>query len=220
MLLAVVVLLLGSAPARAQFEGSQPAQVPQEDPESSRQREAIDAGDPPPRRPSSRAGSQKIYKFVLPDGRITYSDRPPEDDPDAQEVRLSPLQTYSPPPTPALDTASSRPKPDDAAGYEELEVTSPANDATLRDNGGSVSISIALKPGLHSGHSIDIVMDGKSIGSGNSTSVTLTNVDRGSHTVQAKVLDEAGKVVISSNSITFHLQRAAVRPAVTPRATP
>lgn len=177
-----------------------------------------DRPQPPPPRRSSGVGAQKIYKFVLPDGRITYSDKPPEEDPEAREVTLSPLQTYSPPPTPPLQRSA---KPEKKGHeYQSLEVTSPSNDATLRDNGGNVQISIALSPGLQPGHSIDISMDGKSIGSGNSTSVTLTNVDRGSHTVQAKVLDEDGKAVLSSNSVTFHLLRTAVRPSVSPRAGP
>lgn len=154
------------------------------------------------------AQAQKIYKWTLPDGRVVYSDKPPPAD-QAEEVTLEPLQTFSAPPPPPLEDTSAKKEPE-STGYEEFKVTSPDNDATIRDNGGNVRISLSLSPGLQSGHSIEVIMDGKAIGSGKSTSVTLTDVDRGTHTVQAAIQDSDGKEITRSNSVIFHLRRGGV----------
>lgn len=153
--------------------------------------------------------AQKIYKWTLPNGDIVYSDKPPPAD-QAEEVTLEPLQTFSAPPAPPLASSTPSNAASEPVGYEEFKVTSPSNDATIRDNGGNVQVSLSLTPGLQSGHSIEIMMDGQPIGSGGGTSVTLTDVDRGTHTVQATVKDAEGKVVSRSNSVIFHLRRGGV----------
>ena len=151
------------------------------------------------------AQAQKLYKYTLSDGKVVYSDRPPPAD-QVEEVILEPLQTFSLPPVKPLP-GSSPAKKDQPDGYEAFTLTSPSNDSTIRDNGGNVRVSVSLSPGLRDGHSIEVSMDGKSIGSGSSTSITLTEVDRGTHTVQAAVKDDGGKVIARSNSVVFHLKR-------------
>ena len=153
---------------------------------------------------SAQAG--KIVKYTLPDGRVIYSDKPPPEATSGEEVTVEPLQTFSAPPARPLESSSTKKEPE-PQGYEEFKVTSPTNDATIRDNGGNVRVSLSLTPGLQSGHSIEVIMDGKSIGSGKGTTVTLTEVDRGTHTVQATVKDADGKEVARSNSVIFHLKR-------------
>ena len=161
----------------------------------------------------------KIYKWVMPDGSIQYSDRPQEEG--AKEVDLPPLQTFSPPPTPARtpaagDDAQAR----DAQGYEVVKVVSPADGEVVRDNGGTVSVQLALEPALQAGHTVEILLDGKPIGSGRATSASVTGVDRGSHTVSAVIKDASGNTVASASGVTFHLKQASrllpARPAPTP----
>jgi hypothetical protein len=155
------------------------------------------------------AQAQKIYKWTLSNGDIVYSDKPPPAD-QAEEVTLEPLQTIKTAPVPSLEGSSAAREEPKEAGYEEFKVTSPSNDATIRDNGGNVRVSLSLSPGLQSGHRIEVMMDGQSIGSGSSTSLTLTEVDRGTHTVQAAIKDGDGKEVARSNSVIFHLKRGGV----------
>jgi len=42
------------------------------------------------------------------------------------------------------------------------------------------------------------------------TSVTLENVDRGSHTVQGQIIDVRGDVLMSSETISVHMHRQSV----------
>jgi hypothetical protein len=152
------------------------------------------------------AQAGKVYKYTLANGDVVYSDKPPPAD-QAEEVTLEPLQSFTVPPAPPLEDSTAPEREPEAVGYEEFKVTSPSNDQTIRDNGGNVHVSLSLTPGLQGGHSIDVMMDGQSIGSGSGTSVTLTEVDRGTHTVQAAIKDSEGKEIARSNSVIFHLKR-------------
>ena len=153
----------------------------------------------------------KIYKWVLSDGTVIYSDKP-QDGEGGEAVELSPLQTYSAPPSPTPAKPADEGDDESAEGYEQFVVSSPANESVLRDNGGSVSISLSIQPGLRSDHTVDIIMDGQVLGSGRSGSLTLTNVDRGSHTVSAAIKDASGQEVARARAITFHLKRSAASP--------
>ncbi len=152
-----------------------------------------------------------VYKWVQPDGSIIYSDHPPQDDaspanlPPVQEIKIAP-----PPPAPPEPETDNQTKQTEATGYTKLAITEPADDSTLRVNNGQVSVKLALDPPLHEGDSFSIMMDGKELGQGKSPALSLTNVDRGAHTLQAAVKDAQGKTVISSSTITFHLQRTSV----------
>ncbi|RKZ36711.1 MAG: penicillin-binding protein [Gammaproteobacteria bacterium] len=151
------------------------------------------------------AAGAAVYKQVLPDGRIVYTDRPAEG---AEEVKVGPIQTYSAPPVPADALKADGADPQAAPEYTEFAVTSPANDEVLRDNVGIVRISLQLAPGLKPGHKINIMMDGKTLGEGGkSTSLSLQNVDRGTHTVAAAVVDKSGKEIKRTEVVTFHLKR-------------
>ncbi len=148
----------------------------------------------------------KIYKWVMPDGSIRYSDKAP---PGGKELKLPPLQTYSAPPVPEA-VAKSEASTGGAVEYKIFEVQSPKDDEVIRNNAGTISIQLSLAPNLIPGHSVEIFMDGKSVGSGQGTRISLSNVDRGSHTIKASIKDESGKAVKETASVTFHLQRASV----------
>lgn len=147
----------------------------------------------------------QVYKRTLPDGTVQYSDRP---FPDSKEVKLAPLQTYESQGVPeSAENSSASSAPPEFPGYEDFKVASPAHDATIRDNGGSVGVSLSVSPGLQPGHTVEILMNGKVLGSGKSLSLTLTNVDRGTHRIEAVIKDADGKQVARAQGATFHLKR-------------
>lgn len=154
-----------------------------------------------------------VYKWVQPDGTVIYSDHPPQDD--VMPTDLPPVQQIkivAPPPSAAEPTPASRESNDaEAKGYTQLTIIEPANDSAVRANGGQVSVKLDLQPPLHEGDSMAIMLDGKEIGQGKSTLLNLTNVDRGSHTLQAAVKNAEGGTVISSSPITFHVLRTSIQ---------
>ncbi len=156
---------------------------------------------------SSAVQAQKVYKIIQPDGTVEFTDVPPPDVP-AQQIEVPPLnisKPLAPPPGSSSQSATGAP-----ASYSEFRITRPANGESIRDNAGTVNVDLSLQPKLRRGDKIDLYLDGQSIGGGKATGITLTDMDRGSHSIKAVVKNADGQVVARSNSVTFTLQRRSV----------
>ncbi len=147
--------------------------------------------------------AETVYKSVDENGNIIFTDKPSKD---AEEIKLQELQTIKNP-NPAKYTPRPE-QPKQEASYKTFLVSNPADGAGLRSNSGNVSISLSLQPPLRSGHKIIITMDGKEVSKGSTTSVSLQNLDRGSHNITASVIDGNGKQMISTSS-SFSILRAS-----------
>ena len=154
---------------------------------------------------ASPLASAKIYKSVLPDGSVTYSDKP---QPGAESVKLPPIQTYTPRPVPKAEDKVEQ-APADPKAYESVRITSPTANETIRDNGGTISVQVEVKPKLMPGHQLEVIVDGKVVGSGAATSLSISNLDRGSHSVSANIKDDKGRVVKSAGGVSFQLHRSS-----------
>ncbi len=151
----------------------------------------------------------KLYKCKDADGNTAYTDEPCLD---GKEIKLPPLHTY----TPAVATPSS---PETIGGvqvfkgYKSLSITEPKNDKAIISNTRAVTVSYQLKPALDTnrGHKYSIALDGKQLkAKGVTSQIKLQDVDRGSHTVQIFVLDRDSNILISSQTVTFHLRQSSV----------
>lgn len=150
------------------------------------------------------AANAAIYRWVDADGTVTYSDRP---QPGSEQLKLTPLQTFSPPPVPN-DTASVPKQTRQFKDYEEFAILAPRNGATFRNNGGNIDVQLELEPALRSTHRVDIILNGLSLGdTGRTMSLTLNNVDRGTHRLQAMIMDESGNELARTDTVTFYLHR-------------
>lgn len=147
----------------------------------------------------------EVYKRTNPDGSVTFSDVPTKID--AEPITLPPSSTYSAPPQPRA-AAKTQPKKAEM-DYVSVSITSPANDTTIRDSAGNITITISVDPALKSEHSTVLIMDGKNVGEGHAGSIQLTNLDRGSHTFIAQVVDNQKIKILESDPVTVHLQRTS-----------
>ncbi|MCF6337731.1 MAG: DUF4124 domain-containing protein [Gammaproteobacteria bacterium] len=148
----------------------------------------------------------EIYKRTNPDGSVEFTDVPRSDD--EKPVPLSPMSTFKTTPVPQQKRTSTARA--DAKKYSVISVTSPANETTIRDNTGMVTVNVSLSPALRSGHKLVLLVDGEQKGESRSGSFTLNNLDRGSHSLVAQVVDKAGKALISSAPVTIYLFRQSV----------
>ena len=151
------------------------------------------------------AFAAEVFKTVGPDGEIKFTDRPEEG---AVEVRVPGVQTVDGG-GPVSDSVLAPEEDDTPFSYSEFKIVTPGQDASLRDNQGNVTVQIVLSPGLRPDDQINICMNGNKLGGGRSTNITLTNVDRGTHSLQAAVVDKSGKDIARSDTVTFTLHRAA-----------
>ena len=154
-------------------------------------------------------GGAVVYKWVQPDGTVVYSDTPPPGG--GGEASLPELVTVPatpvPEPEPAPPPAAQR-RPD-----YRVRIVQPPDDAALRENTGRVVVRVAVEPPLRPdrGHRLVLLLDGRPLDPPlKGTQVALENVDRGTHTLAAQVVDERGRVLASSPPVTFHLHRISV----------
>jgi len=156
----------------------------------------------------------EAYKWVDDDGVVHYSDVPEEG---AEVIELSQYtrttgaQLYRAPRSSADAEPSAQ--QDEAFRYESLTVASPGPEETLWNIEGVLNVSLALSPGLQSGHQVRVYLDGQPrLVSG--TSFEIEEVWRGVHNIQAEVIDATGKMLIRSRTNRFYVQQSTVNAGV------
>ena len=152
----------------------------------------------------------EIYTCTNAKGEIIYTDSPSQCA-NAEEINVDTLPALIPTKPVSIPASNqSNTKPDeDKNSYTELIITSPANNATVRDNQGNLTINFRSSPALQTrkGHKYVVAVNGKQIYSGTSTITALKNMDRGTHTITAKIIDSSGKAMITSSAVKATLQR-------------
>ncbi len=163
------------------------------------------------------AAGERVYKRIGEDGVVEFTDVP---DNNAEEVEISEPQTYRAPPLPPV--APPAPAPQEAAFSYSLAIVSPTSEQAFPPGPGDVQVTVKVDPPVEARlrHRLELVVDGKPRPLAG-TSVTLKNMDRGAHTVSARVVDGTGKVVAESTAVTFYVQRPSIlSPGRAPQAPP
>ena len=151
------------------------------------------------------AATAKIYVWRNETGVLVFSDSPK---PGAEEVKTKPgniIQSRVSVDTEVLDIT-----PQEIVEEYKIAITNPKNNATIRDNTGSIYIEGAIKPRFKPGLQVQLVIDDTPHDKPQKHSMfSLRNVHRGEHKIKMLLLDEKGKLIASSPSITFYMHRAA-----------
>lgn len=158
--------------------------------------------------------SAQIYSYTDASGNRVFTDRPTGAA--AERVTLKPANGMPPVEPPAATPAEPATAP--AIRYA-LQILTPAEDQTIRDNAGNLQVIASGTPALQPGHLYQLLLDGEALGSaGADTHFELRNIDRGTHRVQLRVVDGNANELARSPAQTFHLirtslaQRRMVRP--------
>ncbi len=158
-----------------------------------------------------------IYRWVDSEGVLHFSDQKPNR-PDVEEVEVKPANIV--PTDPAQSSGAANPAAGGTAKspsakvpprYRSLQIVSPGNDEAVRANDGVVTVRCTLQPalGVAAGHEIRVVIDGRQITGLKSCGTTLTQLVRGTHSIQVQVVDSLGKVLISSPTHSFHVLKTS-----------
>lgn len=167
--------------------------------------------------------SAEVYRSVDRNGNVTYTNKAVKG---AEKIKLKPLSVYS---APEFKSANKGPEePSGFPGYKSVVITAPAEDATLRDNPGNVTVTAGSEPALdlREGHKFQFFLDDKSVGEPQESSTKmLANLDRGEHQVGVAIVDVNGKSLKRSKKTRFFLHRQTLhsparRPPPPPRRSP
>ena len=181
---------------------------------------------------ASQAQSRReVWQWKDANGVTHFSDYPA---PGARKIVLngSPTST-TPPPQPASAAAAARPAPRPAAQetvYRSLEIWSPESGASFFEADATVSVRIRSEPEVAPNDRLLTYLDGKLLPGENSLEHTLTNVERGVHSVSSVIVARDGTEKIRSAPVVFHMkpptannprnQGPAQRPQPQPRPLP
>jgi hypothetical protein len=156
------------------------------------------------------ASAAPAWRWVDADGTVHYSDRPV---PGATQVELpttarpaTAARTSQPGAAPVTPTTQAGP------GYTRFDIVSPAQQETLWNTGGTVTVQVEVQPGLQQGHRLDLMYDGERLNlAASGASFTLNEVFRGIHTVQAVIVDGSNTVLLRSLPVQFMVQQTSLQ---------
>lgn len=161
--------------------------------------------------------SAKIYQWKDKNGNLHFTDTPHKG---AKEIELPEIQTYSDPnqiqqKQPQQSVSQTTQDEKKKSGYESVTISSPKQNATIRNNTGNVTVSVTIMPALRNSDLVQIKLDGNPVGEPQkNTSFILNNVYRGSHSVSASIVDQNDSVIASSDNVTFFMHRPRVNQAI------
>jgi len=152
--------------------------------------------------------SAAVYSYTDADGNRVFTDRPAGQA--VEEVRLKPSNSMPAPAAPAMPVPAPVAAKAAVVSYQ-LRILSPAADETIRNNAGSVSVTVQAEPKLQPGHAYQVLLDGQPFGAPDEqTTFELSNVDRGTHQLAVAVVDAEERVLQRSENQPFHLIRTSL----------
>ena len=147
----------------------------------------------------------EVYQYVDKHGNKVFTDSPREG---AEKVQTKPVMTMPFPKARSLSNGTSEGKKTAVADYK-VTLLSPPADTVYRRSEGEVPVTVNVSPSLREGHRLEVQLDGKPF---LGKSIPLDDsIDRGAHTLTAQIVDDKGNVVVSAQSVSFHVQQTSVQ---------
>jgi hypothetical protein len=156
-----------------------------------------------------------VWTWVDEQGQRHYSDR---EVPGATQIEIGEAQTFSGSAlrsgeaAPAAQAPQAPPSAEPAAAnYSILDVVSPEPDETFWNIGGELPVTIATFPALQATHRIDVSIDGQRRElDTRSLEITVSEVWRGEHTLQALIVDVDGNILMRSAPVSFYVHQTSI----------
>lgn len=153
---------------------------------------------------ASLAGGE-VYKVVDAAGRVIYTDTPPTDSA-AKQLELPAINQL-----PVSNAEQADQLTSDKAlfgGYSVVNLVAPTDESLVHYDQQNIIVQLALTPELQAGHLVQFYLNGIAYGRPLAvTSYSVGNLQRGSHTVSARVVTSDGQTIANSQSVRVHVQR-------------
>ncbi len=153
------------------------------------------------------AAGTEIFKRELPDGTVIFSDQPHPDATRVEPREPQVIPSFQPPP-PAPSTQEPQPE---TLRYQRLAITMPGDDEVIWDHEETIEVGVDIEPALQAGHRLVILIDGVVVADASRGGrFTISNVFRGTHSLEAIVEDAEGSALIAAGPVTFHLRQHSI----------
>ncbi|MDH5182523.1 MAG: DUF4124 domain-containing protein [Gammaproteobacteria bacterium] len=150
-----------------------------------------------------------VYKTEAEDGTVEYSDQPQEQ---PEKLDLPPILGIEPPPSSATQKTLPGKPSVPAVSSQHISIQSPRDDEGVRSNQGELMIILHLAETLQPGRQhIELQLDNRHLKEHfQKTQIVLPDIERGTHTLRALLVDEQGQVLARSSPVRFHLLRHSI----------
>ncbi len=149
-----------------------------------------------------------VYKWTDPNGVVHFSDQPV---PGAEKIVTSGSPSHGILDGPAPAAPADKPKPKPALAATRIAITSPAREQTFSGD-EQVMVNLDVEPELTPGQTISWTLNGAQVSDQppNSTHFTLSDLARGSYTLEATLTDPTSGETKSADPVTFNVLRPSV----------
>ncbi len=142
-----------------------------------------------------------IYKSTDAQGNVVYSDSPTKN---AKAIELPPLAIVPSLSAEQIAQANAMKAKTAAVQNYQLSFAQPANDQTVRKP-DSITVQLNVTPALANGDHVTILLDGTVVANGSAATISTESLDRGAHSITARIMDTKGKVLKeASTTVTVH----------------
>lgn len=150
-----------------------------------------------------------VYRYTDEQGNVVYTDKPR---PGAEPLEVPPVPAVRPLTGPPAQAETPAPAEPAFTGYKTLAIVEPKADEPIRANDGNITVALRIEPelGVKLGHKIRVYVDGHRLDPVfTSAQFVLENMDRGTHTLRAEIV-EGETSLIRSEAVTFHVLRVSI----------
>lgn len=159
------------------------------------------------------AQAATVYKYKDASGNLVFTDEPTDG---AEKLDVQPVPTI-----PAIKVPQNDDTPEAAPTeftYSNVTIIIPSDGEHFINNGGQVSVQVALSPALRKNDKLQLIFNGAPYGDlQRANTFKLDNLDRGEYAAQVAVLDNKGKEIGRSETVVFYIKRSAVGPKKQPK---
>jgi hypothetical protein len=159
---------------------------------------------------STASAQAAVYTYVDANGNRVFTDQPGKG---AKRVPMPERSNSAVPATVAPPRTSKVPVPSKvpAMRYQMLRILGPLPDTAVREEDGSLIVTLTSEPALQPNHRYRLLLDGEvAQAPGRSPVFALSNVDRGTHSLAAEIIDQDDHVIERTPAQPVHLQRISL----------
>ncbi len=146
-----------------------------------------------------------VYRYTDENGNTVFTDEPVEG---AKKLDVKPIATVPAIPVPQPTPAPPKEEP---FKYTSIKITNPSNEQFFINDPGQIQVVVSIAPNLAQGHQVQLYFNGSPQGDPKAGNVfRFKQLDRGEYRTHALILDENGKEVGKSDTITFFVKRHSI----------